>query len=234
MPKRKRTEPLTQGNKPVQQNTPSSTSALLSDSTSKPKSAKLRNNNYNTTHKLHNVCQLTPKDTLLLAAAKKQAAALPNAKKRKLAPNTPTKQSTTSSIWDASSHPPPICNPPLNLTPPPLVPLSIEVLRQRLSHTLRGHFKSLLPADLAPPIQAYERWLVNARLALTKKQKRLDWLIPYAQGVEEGLVKDLMRAGVAEKEARRISRELGKESRRCVEKIGEANKQVNMGFVILL
>ncbi|KAJ3246063.1 mRNA (2'-O-methyladenosine-N(6)-)-methyltransferase [Chytriomyces hyalinus] len=97
--------------------------------------------------------------------------------------------------------------------------ISVHARRQALDRRLRRRFKALLSNHgLAPPIQAYERWLFNARASATAKQRK-DPLLPFNIHVEPGLVSDLLRAGIAEKDAKNVVRMLGKEATACVQEL---------------
>ncbi|KAJ3072498.1 mRNA (2'-O-methyladenosine-N(6)-)-methyltransferase [Podochytrium sp. JEL0797] len=97
--------------------------------------------------------------------------------------------------------------------------LKVEEKRQQLDRKLRRKFKQLLlKHELAPPIQAFERWVFNAIHKSSAKQRK-DPLLPFNILVEEGLVSDLLRAGMSEKDAKVVARELGKESTVCVQEL---------------
>ncbi|ORY41643.1 hypothetical protein BCR33DRAFT_852149 [Rhizoclosmatium globosum] len=101
-------------------------------------------------------------------------------------------------------------------TPPNL---KIEEKRQALDRRLRRKFKHLLlKHELAPPIQAFERWIFNAQSSASAKQRK-DPLLPFNILTEENLVGDLVRAGISEKDSKTIVKELGKESTSCVQEL---------------
>ncbi|KAI9349743.1 phosphorylated CTD interacting factor 1 WW domain-containing protein [Obelidium mucronatum] len=99
------------------------------------------------------------------------------------------------------------------------VNLKVEERRQALDRRLRRKFKQLLlKHELAPPIQAFERWVFNALAKSTPKQRK-DPLLPFNILAEDNLVSDLLRAGVNEKDSKNIVKELGKESTSCVQEL---------------
>ncbi|KAJ3005802.1 UNVERIFIED_CONTAM: mRNA (2'-O-methyladenosine-N(6)-)-methyltransferase [Siphonaria sp. JEL0065] len=107
------------------------------------------------------------------------------------------------------------------------VDLKVEEKRQALDRRLRRKFKQLLlKYELAPPIQAFERWVFNAISKASSKQRK-DPLLPFNILTEDNLVSDLMRAGINEKIAKQIVKDLGKESTSCVQELLELESKLN-------
>lgn len=93
-----------------------------------------------------------------------------------------------------------------------------ECRRQALVFSLRKKLKTLVgKKGKVPPVMAFERYITNVRRLLTKKQALKDPILPYYHGIEDGLLKDLVRVGLSEGDAKEIIVSLGKESMRLID-----------------
>ncbi|KAI8606989.1 phosphorylated CTD interacting factor 1 WW domain-containing protein, partial [Chytriomyces sp. MP71] len=186
----------------------------MSPPAEKTVSAKVRENNYHVQHSLHQVAQLSETDfhrfSPLLTGAERNAIDRERSGEDNAGQvwdetvDARTKYAKYASAKGATGE---------------CVRVNVEEKRQALDRRLRRRFKKLLAKhELAPPIQAFERWVFNARSNATHKQRK-DPLLPMNVTSEDGLVADLVRAGLAEKAAKQLVKELGKESTACVQEL---------------
>ncbi|KAJ3134713.1 mRNA (2'-O-methyladenosine-N(6)-)-methyltransferase [Physocladia obscura] len=182
-------------------------------------SAKFRENNYFVESSLHQIVRLTETERhrfspLLTTSDRKQL----ELEKRD--------EDQLMRVWDDSVD---TTNATIKYAPKintrcvvSVADVALEARRQAMDRRLRRFFKAILhklDPPMAPPIQAFERWMFNARVSATTKQRAADALLPFNIFKEDGLVADLVRAGLTEKRAKNLTKQLGKESTACVNQL---------------
>ncbi|KAJ3294008.1 mRNA (2'-O-methyladenosine-N(6)-)-methyltransferase [Rhizoclosmatium sp. JEL0117] len=176
-------------------------------------SSKTSSNNYYVSHSLHQLVALVDTDFHRFSA-------LLTGGERSELEKERSDEDAKGVVWDkeidSSKKYKKYSSATATATPPNL---KIEEKRQALDRRLRRKFKQLLlKHELAPPIQAFERWIFNAQSSASAKQRK-DPLLPFNILTEENLVGDLVRAGISEKDSKTIVKELGKESTSCVQEL---------------
>ena len=142
---------------------------------------------------------------------------------------------------------------------PRVIP-SVEHLRHRCVSESRDHLRKLcLEQSIISPLMAWERWQANCMLTQqlhqrdskvgcltlqhssssnkfsrkvdSTKETVVDYILPSSDHIDEGLVLDLLRGGVKDKEqATKISRNLTCQSKSLVEKVKEFERACKLSM----